>query len=206
MTKKEFLTPELYNKRDSLTQELSRKWELIMNNRSQIINYLKNFEGDTSFSLYAGYYSEDYIVQKLPNNLHALYLIECIIQDDYLFNRRFATKLGVGEYFRNDGLNFIYDTLTKDDRNKIRCSGVFNLKKFDGESKNAWVIYKEWINKTDLTKRNLKSPLSGSGLRWYSSTEIYGRKTNIDSIFFREKNSLTRTFYHLDFKVGNRWN
>ena len=205
-TKAEFLTPALYQKRDSLANELSSKWEQIMKNRKEIVLYLQTLEYDTSFTLYGNNYSEHYIIQKSPNNLHALYLIECILQDDYLFNRRYATQAGVGEYFRNDGFNFIYDTINGIDQNGIRLFSPINHGKYNEQFNKAWKIYEDYLNASDIAN-NAKpcSPIFNTSLRWYSMMKFQGDKANLDTIFRKKNNPLYKKFYHLDFKIGDRW-
>ncbi|MCD4795333.1 MAG: hypothetical protein K8R54_19025 [Bacteroidales bacterium] len=192
------------NKRDSLRNELVAGWERIMAKRYEAIDYLITLEKDTSYTLYGNDYTEKYFVnQKLPNNIHALYLIECIIQDDYLFNRRYATKAAPEMYFKNDDINFLYDTLKGVNHNNLIVKQKTDFKDYKDELKAAWVIYKEWHKKNHDIKK--VSPLQTSSIKWYSYMEYAQEKGSLNQIIKDKEDSWIKKLYHLDYVIGDRW-
>jgi len=209
--KQEFLTNSQGEKRKVRKHNeklLKLRWQEIMGNKDEVIAFLISLENDTiNTSIYGQNYNESFFsIQKLPNNIHALYLIECIIRDDYLFNRRFPTKFDKAEYFRHDGLNYIYDTISI---NRLEGSDILhpiNLAKYKSEFNQAWKMYKKWYSDVYLKSDSSdKSPLSNSHLKWNSRHFAANGSFHIyDSNFMKkEENPWVQKLLHLDFKIGS---
>ncbi|TAG00516.1 MAG: hypothetical protein EAZ44_09330 [Cytophagia bacterium] len=64
---------------------LKKVWGNIIKNEQKNLKYLFTLENDTTFSLHRENIDNE---MALSNNYYALYLIECIIKNDYLFNKR----------------------------------------------------------------------------------------------------------------------
>lgn len=187
-------------------------WEKIIQAREKILSLLIGMEDDTSYSIYGKNYIQNKISKKrIPNNLHALYLIECIIRDDYLFNRRRATNYPYLQYFKLDCLNFIYDTTKPPELSYNETTDYYDFHKNDIQLEEAWKIYKNWYYSDYIINKKLKkSPLDSTKYRWYSFINMEGGKavySNLNELESRCSQTLTNLGqrYHLDFKIGNGW-
>lgn len=160
------------------------KWEKIMRHQDKILSYLFSLENDHSYSLYGDGTLEDnpITVQRLSNHFHALYLIECIIRNDYLFNRRFFNStIQKKLFFFNDASNLITmrQNISKNDL-EIRLRIKINLNDYKTTYKLAWDVYKDWFkNEYKLNKKiGSKLPLNGTNLCWKEFSLLFvGRKT-----------------------------
>lgn len=199
----------LIKKYEDLTTE---SWNNIIQNREAVLSLLINMENNTSYSIYGNdYIDNNFSKEKIPDNLHSLYLIECIIRNDYLFNRRKYTNFSYLEYFKSDCLNFIYDTTSPPELSYYEYSTSYDFSKNNTQLEAAWEIYKNWYYKDYIINKKLgKSPLDLTKYRWYSRIHmndgkaVYSDINELELRCSKVKTNLGER-YHLEFKIGDGW-
>lgn len=182
---------------DDLELKLKRTWIEILNNKDIIIPFLLTFENDSSYSLYYDnkYLYSGFIGKGIPNHIHSLYLIEGIIQKDYLFNKRFKNKLSPKLFFKNDGINFIFDTIKGNYYNDSIYPFHFipDFINYKTEINTSWTLYKLWFKNGCVGH-----PLDNTRLKWNTIYEMLYKNDSIP-FYISSQNSTLRTKWNLDF-------
>ncbi len=147
---------------------LNDSWDRLNTEKLYIISCLLEFENDESYSLYGrDFLDSDITIKKIPNKIHALYLIEGLIQNDYLFNRKWLnTNGGKLNYFKNDSFNFIYDSCVINNVS-VSIDKEVPLKDYENNLTEAWNLYRKWYKDNSTSKIVMCiSPLRKSCLKW----------------------------------------
>lgn len=224
-----FFYKKIYLKEDEKQlPSLQEKWDLIVSNRDAVLAFLLfgDFDKDTTTSLYGANYDEvrsnkmhkfmvpvgsqypvlvpeNYRIEKLPNYIHALYLVEAIVHNDYLFNRRYHARFFTSpkEFLYHDGVNIL---CKKGVRPNVDVRYKVSYHYQEDELESFWKLYLNWYKKYQLDKQLGQSPLAGSQYYWYSrSVKLQGAKI-AESIIYTQDSSLIEK-YRLDYKIGNGW-
>jgi hypothetical protein len=175
-------------------------WDSIQKDKELVTKFLATFyEKNNSCCLKKLYYDDIYknkkiplIIGHLPDKYHALFLIEAIRVNDYLFNR----KTNISQYyppdefsimaniFRNDGINIL---LSVDDNieeifgetNYFGSMKFVNLKdeKLLKNLDQGWKLYLNWINNGMQENQN---PLVNSNLYWCNFNVLIQRSSSIE--------------------------
>lgn len=175
---------------------LENQWRKIQDHKLELIRFLFKFENKASRLIYGDYKDEGLKITTLPDDLHALYLIECIQRNDYLFNRRFRNHFHPRSFFLNDGLNFIYSDIDSimplDDLYE-----EIDLKKYQGNIEKAWSEIKVYFSNSE--NYNLCEGILKDDLKWNTITLS---KYGVDSSFFfnaHVKEEPFRTVHFFEF-------
>ena len=172
--------------------ELIKTWDTIQEKRNTLFPLLLSMENDTSYSLYGNTFdSLQFILMKMPNNLHALYLMEAIIRNDYLFNGRRVFAFSRKHLLQDDAMNFLCDN---------SCNKYYKILPISIEDKirkkyikQAYRFYKEWYYAYPL--RKTKYPLDNAPFKWHIE---HGNIYDIE-----RWNRLNRKYNFDNFMIGN---
>jgi hypothetical protein len=175
---------------------LENQWRKIQAHKLELIRFLFKFENKASRLIYGDYKDQGLKITTLSDNLHALYLIECIQRNDYLFNRRFRNYFHPRFFFLNDGLNFIYSV----NDSIIPLNDLYeeiDLKQYQGNIEKAWSVVKEYFLNSE--NYNISEGILGGELKWNTITLS---KYGIDSSNFfnaHVKEEPFRTVHFFEF-------
>lgn len=161
--------------------EFDEAWDSIIHYKEDVVRFLIGLKNDSTYTLYGMNYPKNFRFTfcHLPNNLHSLYLIEAIMVNDYLFNRRFGVEENPYIHYNNDGLNIVVSKYDRNEimKNKDSLIHTCMYKNYLHNLDEVWDIYSSWYHKKFKVGVDTSiSPLEGTEFSWINMYAlVYGK-------------------------------
>ena len=169
---------------------LDAHWSSMVSQKQDLISTLLSYEHKGETSLYGeGYEGWTMQISYMPDSVHALYMIECLIQEDYLFNRRYRSLSGKLNQYKNDGLNFICSSDSIPELDILDFGKSFDNSLYSPFITHAWLLYKEHSD-WDI------SPLSNSNMMWYHLDNTNKLSVSSNDNTTRSRAKSCKLFHH----------